>query len=272
MSARTTVPWPVPSWSCGNSPPPSSSRRVTPCRSQPPSCAPSGLTAPRGPRTLAATTGAALEGLVIGTIIATALAAITVLVPFSSRTILRVAVAFYSLPIVALAPILQVRFSDRTSSITLAALAVVFVSLVSTANGLTAVPSGSAAICRGFGGTAESLLLQGTGGCRHSQAWWWACVLPCRARSSARSSASSSAHRRGLGQLLVNYESQFQTASTWATAVVITLVTAIGYGLIGALSGPLLRRSPPVSRRRLPPAGRYRQLGSSWACILAARS
>ena len=213
---------------------------------------------------IVATISAALAGLAIGTVIASALAALTVLVPFTRQTVLRVAVAFYSLPLVAVGPILQVRFSDRTASVVLATLSVVFITLVTTANGLRSVPPGSEAITRGFGGTGGRFF--------------------CKVRIMSALPAAVTALKvafpgsvigaligeflgapHGLGQLLISYLSQFQTASTWATAVVITIVTTAGYAIIGVAARPILRHIPPVQATATPSlSGWSRRFGASF--------
>lgn len=204
-----------------------------------------------------ATLTPALRGWAIGTAIAVALAAIAVALPITERSILRVAVATYSLPIVAIGPVLLISMSGDAPRITLAALAVVFTSLVATVGGLRAVPPSAYDVARALGGT--------------SLAFFWKvrvrCALPGFFAGLAIGFPAAMigslvgeflGAKQGLGVYMVAQVAQLATARVWATAVVITAVTSLGFLLIGVAGRRATRWVPAVAVTIAEPAqGRW---------------
>ncbi len=210
----------------------------------------------------------ALRGWTIGTVVAVALAAIAVALPVTERSILRVAVATYSLPIVAIGPVLIISLSGDAPRIALAALAVVFTSLVATVGGLRAVPSSANDVARAFGGT--------------SRAFFW----KVRIRSALPGFFAGLAigfpaamigslvgeflgAKRGLGVYMVAQVAELATARVWATAVVITSVTSVGFLLISVASRRATRWVPAVTVTITEPS-RGRWTGRVLAAVLTA--
>jgi ABC-type nitrate/sulfonate/bicarbonate transport system permease component len=197
-----------------------------------------------------ATLGPALKGLAIGTFIALALAMLTVLLPFTERPVLRIAVAVYSLPIVAVGPILQVSLSGDAPATALAALSVVFTTLVAVANGLRSTPPNSGDFARALGGLplhffwkvrVPSALPSFFAGLR--------IAFPAAVIGSMIGEFMGA--QKGLAVLMINFVGDLNTAATWATGVVITAISTIGFVLIGVVARAVTKwipPSPPVAR------------------------
>jgi ABC-type nitrate/sulfonate/bicarbonate transport system permease component len=202
-----------------------------------------------------ATLTPALRGWAIGTVVAVALATVAVALPFTERSILRVAVATYSLPIVAIGPVLIVSLSGDAPRIALAALAVVFTSLVATVGGLRAVPPSAYDVARALGGT--------------SRTFFWKvrvrCALPgffaglgigFPAAMIGSLVGEFLGAKQGLGVYMVAQVAELATARVWATAVVITTVTSVGFLVINLVGRRATRWVPPVAVTIAQPAHR----------------
>ena len=93
-------------------------------------------------------------GWVWGNGLAVVLAVIFVQVPFVERALLRLAVASYCLPIIAIGPVLVILFSGDTPKIILAALSVFFTTLIAMIVGLRSADETSLELVHAYGGGA----------------------------------------------------------------------------------------------------------------------
>lgn len=192
------------------------------------------------------TTREALLGYLFGNLAAVLLALIVVLLPGLERLVLRLALVVYCLPLVALGPLLRLvyGFGDGPQ-ITLAAIAVYYLTLVPLLVGLRAVPSAWLDLTASYG--------RGR----------WTTLVVVRARAAlpylmAGLQASVPAAflgalvgeftgaERGLGVLSILAMRSLDTDGLWALMLLSTVVSLIGYGLVSLMARKLTPDKPEV--------------------------
>ena len=209
-------------------------------------------------RGLGYTTREALIGYVLGNLAAAALALLVVLLPGLERLVLRLALVVYCLPLVALGPLLRLvyGFGDGPQ-VTLAALAVYYLTLVPLLVGLRAVPRSWLDLTASYG--------RGR----------WTTLVVVRARAAlpylmAGLQASVPAAflgalvgeftgaERGLGVLSILALRSLDTDGLWALMLLSTVVSLVGYVLVSYVARrltpeqPTVLLTPPGSDRRRP--------------------
>lgn len=185
------------------------------------------------PQHIVATLVPAAKGWVVGVTLATMFGTMAVLVPATERATLQFAVATYSLPIIAIGPILQVTFSGDTPRAALAGLAVFFSALISTILGLRSASTTSIELVKAMGGNRLTQL-------RRVQI---PAALPTYfngLRISGPAAILGSVLGEylgrvttGLGLYMVNAAFALQPDRTWAIAMVLTALAGTAYFLIG---------------------------------------
>jgi len=172
----------------------------------------------------------AAKGWVWGNAIAIVLAVLFVQVPFLERGLMKFAVAFYCLPVVAIGPVLAVLYAGETPKVTLAALSVFFATLISMLVGLKSADATSLDLVHAYGGGSITKLrkvrLQASlpmlfSGLRVA---WPAAVLGAIIGEYIGAT-------KGLGVFMVASETNLNVPRTWGIAVVIAGLSGIGYGL-----------------------------------------
>ncbi len=199
---------------------------------------------PTYPDHIIATLTPAAKGWAVGVTLATLLGIMAVLVPATERATLQFAVATYSLPIIAIGPILQVTFSGDTPRAALAGLAVFFSALISTILGLRSSSKASMEVVRALGGGRFAQLVKVQipaalptyfNGLRISG--------PAAILGSVLGEYLGRVSN-GLGLYMVNAAFALQPDRTWAIAMVLTMLAGSAYlliGLVGRLLTPWAR-------------------------------
>lgn len=171
-------------------------------------------------------------GYLWGNMFAVALAIAFVQIPLVESVLMRVALTIYSIPIIAIGPILQVVLNGDQPKIAVAALLVFFPTLVATIVGLRSADAASVDLVRAFGGGS------------------WKVLRKIRLRTSLpglfaglRVAAPTAVlgaiigeyfgAEQGLGIAMVNAEAQLDAPRTWAIAVVSAALAASAYATIG---------------------------------------
>lgn len=221
------------------------------------------------------TTREAMLGYLAGNLAAVALALLVVLLPGLERTVLRLALVVYCLPLVALGPLLRLvyGFGDGPQ-ITLAALAVYYLTLVPLLVGLRAVPRSWLDLTATYG--------RGR----------WTTLVTVRARAAlpylmAGLQASVPAAflgalvgeftgaERGIGVLSIQALRSLDTDGLWALMILSAVVSMIGYAIVAFLARrltpeqPTVLLAPPGSGPRRP-AWRRWMLGAGGVAVTAA--
>jgi len=198
-------------------------------------------------RNIPATMRRAGEGWVWGNAFALGLAILVVEFPLAERFALRLAVVAYSLPLIAIGPILIILLNGDAPAATLAALSVSFTTLVQTILGLRSADRTSLELIRVYGGG------------------WWARMAKVRLKSSlpamftGLSIAGPAAvlgaiigeylgSTVGLGVFMINSEQAVNVPRTWGIAIVSSALAGLAYAvtsLIGRMLTPWTARRKP---------------------------
>ena len=206
------------------------------------------------------TLGEAAQGYLWGNLIAIALAGIVAAVPITERLVLRVALAVFCLPLVALGPLLRVALGPGDGpQVVLAALAVFYTTLVPLVVGLRAVPRSWTDLVASYGrGRTRTLV---TVRARAAVPYLFAGLqVAAPAAFLGALVGEFTGAERGLGLLTINTLRGLRTDELWAVATVAALVSMAGYLAVGAIGRRLAIPGPalllrPRSRAAGPRAG-----------------
>ena len=189
------------------------------------------------------TVSEAAKGWVWGNVLAVALAIAFVVIPGVEQALLRVAIATYCMPIIAIGPILQIVFNGDTPKVALAALSVFFTTLIGTVVGLRSADRSSLELIRAYGGGRFKQLVKVR--LRAALPSFFAAL--CIAAPAAMLGAIIGEYlggESGLGVAMINSQQAFEVERTWGLAFVATGLAGIGYAataIIGRLATPWTR-------------------------------
>jgi sulfonate transport system permease protein len=184
----------------------------------------------------------ALLGFVWGNLAAVVLAIVFVELPVIEKVVMRVAVASYCLPGIAIAPILQIVLNGESPKVVLAALAVFFTTLVTFLAGLRCPDPLILDLVKVYGG----------GSVRELRFVRLRSALPhlIRALQLAAPAAVLGAiigeflgGTQGLGITLMEAQADLNVVRSWGIMIVSGAIGAVGYVLIGLLGRPFTRWS-----------------------------
>jgi sulfonate transport system permease protein len=170
-----------------------------------------------------------------GNALAIALALLFVMIPPIESALLKLAIASYCMPIIAIAPILNIVFSGDKSKVVLAALSVFFTTLIGMSAGLRSADRVSLDVVRAYGGTS------------------WKALVKVRLRASlpnlfaALRIAAPAAllgaivgeylgGSKGLGVAMINAEQSLDVTRVWSLALFAAALAGAGYALTGLVA------------------------------------
>lgn len=183
-------------------------------------------------------------GFFWGNLIALALALMFILIPVAETVFMRVVLATYCMPVIAIGPILQIVLNGTAPKIALAALSVVFTTLIGAMSGLRSADRTSLDLVRAYGGGRMQQLLK----VRIRAA------LPSTFAGLAIAAPASLLGAiigeylgadQGIGVGIMNAENGLNAPRLWALAIVVTALAGVGYLVVHAI-GRLL--TPWVAR------------------------
>lgn len=197
-------------------------------------------------RNIPATLRRAGEGWLWGNALALGLAILVVEFPLAERLALRLAIISYSLPLIAIGPILVILLNGDAPAATLAALSVFFTTMVQAILGLRSADRTSLELIRVYGGG------------------WWSRMVKVRLHAALPAIftglkiAGPAAilgsiigeylgSKVGLGVAMINSEQALNVPRTWGIAVVSSALAGLAYGLaavIGRILTPWAPRGP----------------------------
>ncbi|GIF69239.1 hypothetical protein Ais01nite_72740 [Asanoa ishikariensis] len=188
----------------------------------------------------------AMVGYLWGNLAAILLAVLFVRVPAVERVLLRLAIASYCVPLVAIAPILVVVLPGDAPKEALAALSVFFTTLVATVVGLRSSDATAVNIVHAYGGSAwQTLWLVRIRAALPSLFAGLRIAAPAALLGAIIGEYLGAS--RGLGVALVQAQSSFEVARTWGIALVISAVA----GLLYAVTALVARLATPWAGRLL---------------------
>lgn len=189
----------------------------------------------------------AAAGWLYGNVIAVVLAVVFVQVPIIERALLQLALASYCLPVIAIGPILAVFLTGDTPKVVLAALSVIFTTLISTLVGLRGADRTSLDLIRAYGGG------------RWTQLWkvrlraglpgiFAGLRIAAPAAMLGAIIGEYMGAESGLGVAMINSQQSLAIERTWGIALVATALSGLVYG-VTALVGRLLTPWAPGTPR-----------------------
>jgi ABC-type nitrate/sulfonate/bicarbonate transport system permease component len=185
-------------------------------------------------------------GYIVANLLAIALGIAFVQVPMVEKSLLRIAVASYCLPIIAIAPILSVTLHGLEPQAFLAGLLVFFPTLIGVLVGLRSADKSALDVVRASGGGS------------------WAQMTKVRLRAALPSTFAAlqiaapsailgaiigeylGAQTSGLGVMMIVAQEAANSERLWAIALFCTAVAGASYALIGVLA----RLATPWAPRR----------------------
>jgi ABC-type nitrate/sulfonate/bicarbonate transport system permease component len=188
-------------------------------------------------RNLQTTASAAFWGWLWGNSLAIIMALVFVQIPLIEKGLLKLAVAIYCLPIIAIGPILQIRFDGTTPKIILAALSVYFTTLIGMIVGLRSADRTSLDVVRAYGGTSLTQMRRVR--IKASLPSLFAALrIAAPAAVLGAIIGEYMGSDSGLGVSMINAQQALQIERTWAIALTATALAGVAYGLT-ALAGRL---------------------------------
>ena len=196
-------------------------------------------------RNLRVTASAAFWGWLWGNLLAIVMALVFVQIPIIEKALLKVAVAVYCLPIIAIGPILQIRYEGSTPKIILAALSVYFTTLIGAIVGLRSADKTSLDVVRAYGGGSVTQLRRVR--LRASLPSLFAALrIAAPAAVLGALIGEYLGADSGLGVAMINSQQALEIERTWAIALVATALAGVAYGitaLVGRLCTPWAPRN-----------------------------
>ncbi len=188
----------------------------------------------------------AARGFAWGNAAALVLAGVVAVAPFTERVVLRIALAVFCLPLVAMGPLLRVVYGTGDGpQVTLAALAVFYTTLVPVIVGLRAVPQTWADLVASYGrGRVRTLTTVRMRACVPYLFAGLQVAAPAAFLGALVGEFTGA--ERGLGLLIINSMRALQTDELWAVATISALVSMAAYLLVGAIGRRLAVGQPAL--------------------------
>ncbi len=180
----------------------------------------------------------AFLGWVWGNGLAILLALSFLVVPVVERPLMRLGIASYCLPVIAIGPVLQIIFNGQNPKIILAALSVFFTTLVGTLVGLRSADAIALDVVHAYGGGSVQKLFK----VRVRAALPSLFVALRIAAPAAVLGAIIGEYvggESGLGIAMIASQSGLRVATTWGIALAATVIASAAYG-VTAYAGRLL--------------------------------
>jgi sulfonate transport system permease protein len=201
----------------------------------------------------------AAQGYLWGNVLAVAIAFVFVTVPAVEAALLRLAIASYCMPIIALAPILNIVLSGDRPKIVLAGLSVFFTTLVGTTAGLRSADRTSLDVISAYGGGSWSQLVKvRTRAALPSLFAALRIAAPAAVLGAILGEYLGGTH--GLGVAMINAEQSLDVTRVWSLALFAALIAGVGYALTGLIANLV---TPWAKAARSTGAGASHRLASS---------
>ena len=189
----------------------------------------------------------AFIGWLWGNILAIVLAFSFLIAPIVERPLLKLGVASYCLPILAIAPILSITFHGQAPNMILAALQVFFTTLIGMLVGLRSADKTALDVIHAYGGGAIRQLTKVR--LRAALPSLFAALrIAAPAAILGAVIGDYFGAERGLGVAMINSQQSLDISRTWGLAIVATALAGAAYGLT-ALVGRLVTPWAPRGQR-----------------------
>jgi ABC-type nitrate/sulfonate/bicarbonate transport system permease component len=185
-------------------------------------------------------------GFLWGNLIALSLALVFVMVPLAEAALLRVVLATYCMPVIAIGPILQIVLNGTAPKIALAAMSVLFTTLIGAMSGLRSADKTALELVRAYGGSSFTQLRKVRLRAALPATFAGLSIAAPAAVLGAIIGEYLGADQ-GLGIGIMNAENVLNASRVWALAVVVTALAGAGY-LVVNLIGRWLTPWAPRAR------------------------
>jgi ABC-type nitrate/sulfonate/bicarbonate transport system permease component len=185
------------------------------------------------PPHISATMFAAGKGWLIGNLIAIVCGVIAVLVPWTEQGFLQFAITTYSMPLLAIGPILSSVFHGDVTKTALAAIAVCFTTMIGTILGLRSADRMSLDLVRAYGGNRFTQLVKVRVPAALPTFFNALRISAPAAVLGAIIGDYAGGVDHGLGVMMVSSQFGANINLTWAIALVMTVLSLAGYLIIG---------------------------------------
>jgi ABC-type nitrate/sulfonate/bicarbonate transport system permease component len=189
----------------------------------------------------------AAMGWLWGNALAVGLALLFLLVPILEGPLMRLGIASYCIPVIAIGPILQITFDGQTPKIILAAMMVFFTTLVGMLVGLKSADKTSLEVIRAYGGGRIKQLTKVR--LRAALPSLFAALrIAAPAAILGAIIGEYLGAENGLGVAMINSQQALEVERTWAIALVSTLLAACAFAITAAVGRLLTPWAPKVRR------------------------
>lgn len=178
----------------------------------------------------------ALRGFFWGNLIAVGLAVVVILVPPLERVITQIGVASYCLPIIAVGPILTIVLEGDTPMVAMAALQVLFTTLIGVLAGLRAADRTSLELVQAYGGGRWAQLVKVRLIAALPSSFAALKIAAPSAVLGAMIGEFLGRVDQGLGLAMVVAQQQLATERTWGVALVAGLLAGGGYAVVALIA------------------------------------
>ena len=185
------------------------------------------------PPHITATLTAGGKGWLIGNLIAVVCAVIAVLLPWTEQGFLQFAITTYSMPLLAIGPILSSVFHGDVTKTTLAAIAVCFTTMIGTILGLRSADKTSLDLVTAYGGNRFTQLIKVRVPAALPSFFNALRISAPAAILGAIIGDYAGGVDHGLGVMMVSSQFGAKIDLTWAIALVMTVLSLAGYLIIG---------------------------------------
>jgi ABC-type nitrate/sulfonate/bicarbonate transport system permease component len=185
------------------------------------------------PPNINATLIAGGKGWLIGNLLAVTCAIIAVLLPWTEQAFLQFAITTYSMPLLAIGPILSSVFHGDVTKTSLAAIAVCFTTMIGTILGLRSADRTSLDLVTAYGGGRFTQLVKVRIPAALPSFFNALRISAPAAILGAIIGDYSGGVDHGLGVMMVSSQFGANVNLTWAIALVMTVLSLAGYLLIG---------------------------------------
>lgn len=197
------------------------------------------------------------QGFLWGNAIALSLAVLFVLLPLTEQLLRGLLVTLFCVPLAVVAPILGIAFAGTTPSVILAALSVIFTTIVSSVTGMRSVPPGSLDVVRSAGGSRlrSYFLVQLRAGVPGILA---GLQIAAPAALLGAILGEFLGGQSGIGIYLVGVMVSGSPARLWGISIVTAAICAAAYALFGVLRRIATGSAGEIAVAELAPSYRTR--------------
>ena len=188
----------------------------------------------------------AATGYIVGNLLAIVLAIAFVQLPIIEKALLRIAIASYCLPIIAIGPILTFVLHGDAPKAALAGLLVFFPTLVGVVVGLRAADRTTLDVITAAGGGSWTQLFKVRLRAALPSTFAALQIAAPSAILGAIVGEYLGAQSTGLGIMMIDSESALEIDRTWGIALLCTAIAGVAYLIIGMIG----RRLAPWAPRR----------------------